>query len=175
VGSTFAGDVADGSDIAAASKSKKKKATKKKAAAKPVAKPVAPPAAAPTLTSIEARVNELTNQQRAANGCGPLRTDGGLTNAARAHSADMAANNYFSHTGRDGSDFVVRAQRAGYQNASAENIAWGYRTADEVVTGWMNSEGHRRNILNCTYVAVGVGIGTKADGTPYYTQDFGRV
>ena len=59
--------------------------------------------------------------------------------------------------------------------ASAENIAWGYRTAKDVVDGWINSPGHRANIVNCTSIAVGVGLAYKSDGTPYWTQDFGRV
>jgi uncharacterized protein YkwD len=58
---------------------------------------------------------------------------------------------------------------------SAENIAWGYRTPPEVVTGWMNSPGHRANIVNRSSVAVGVGMVRAADGSPYWTQDFGRI
>jgi type VII secretion-associated serine protease mycosin len=123
----------------------------------------------------EAQVVTLTNTQRAANGCGALRVDDRLTAAARAHSSDMATQGFFSHTGSDGSTFVDRLVRAGYTGASAENIAWGYRTPQEVVTGWMNSAGHRANILNCTSVAVGVGLAVKADGTIYWTQDFGRI
>ncbi|MBO3740117.1 CAP domain-containing protein, partial [Actinoplanes flavus] len=56
---------------------------------------------------------------------------------------------------------------------SSENIAYGYRTATDVVTGWMNSPGHRANILNCKSKTVGVGVAYATDGTPYYTQDFG--
>ncbi len=137
---------------------------------------VAPTTSAPAgLSSYEAQVITLTNAQRTANGCGALRADDRLTAAARAHSADMVAQGFFSHTGSDGSTFVIRATRAGYSGASAENIAWGYRTPQEVVTGWMNSAGHRANILNCQSIAVGVGMVVKADGTPYWTQDFGRV
>jgi uncharacterized protein YkwD len=196
-GSAVASGVASELETAAATKAKKKakkkvgkevgkRKPKKRAASKPASKPVvsrslstpAPATGSTTVvapTALESRIVELTNAQRAANGCGPLRIDGALTQAARAHSSDMATNNYFDHTGRDGSTFTVRAARAGYSQASAENIAWGYRTADAVVTGWMNSEGHRRNILNCASVAVGVGVATEADGTPYYTQIFGRA
>jgi uncharacterized protein YkwD len=167
-------------------KSSKKKASKKKAKKKPAKKkapapaPVqAAPAPAPVAdsgaySSIEDQVIALTNQQRAANGCAALRTDSRLTVAARAHSTDMVTHNFFSHTGSDGSDFVTREARAGYSAASAENIAWGWSTAEIVVREWMNSPGHRANILNCGNVAVGVGLVKKADGTPYWTQDFGR-
>ncbi|MEV6304274.1 CAP domain-containing protein [Actinoplanes sp. NPDC051861] len=127
------------------------------------------------MASYEAEVIALTNAQRTANGCGALRADDRLTTAARAHSADMAAKNFFSHTGSDGSDFVTRIKRTGYTGASAENIAKGYRTPQAVVTGWMNSSGHRANILNCRSIAVGVGLVIKADGTTYWTQDFGRI
>jgi uncharacterized protein YkwD len=135
------------------------------------------PASAATATpsTNEAKVVKLTNDARVRNGCSALRTDAKLTAAARAHSADMAKANYFSHTGRDGSTFVARAKRAGYNSAIGENIAWGYRTPAAVMDGWMNSSGHRANILNCRAKAVGVGVAKKADGTPYWTQVFGSV
>jgi uncharacterized protein YkwD len=119
----------------------------------------------------------LTNVERTAKGCPALRIDDRLTAAARAHSADMVAARFFSHTGSNGSDFVARSAAAGYprRDASAENIAWGYRTAKEVVTGWMNSPGHRANILTCASIAVGVGVTYNESGAPYWTQDFGRA
>ena len=134
------------------------------------------PKPAPVATGVlEAKAIELTNAQRVANGCKAMRTDAKLTAAARAHSTDMVNGNFFSHTGSDGSSFVQREGKAGYTTgASAENIAWGYPTAEAVVTGWMNSAGHRANILNCSSLAVGVGVVRKADGTVYWTQDFGR-
>jgi len=96
--------------------------------------------------------------------------------AGRAHSADMAKNNYFRHTGLDGSTFVDRLERAGYprSGAAGENIAYGYATAQAVVTGWMNSDGHRSNILNCSAKATGVGLAYRGN-TPYWTQLFGRA
>jgi uncharacterized protein YkwD len=125
----------------------------------------------------EAQVVALTNAARTVQGCPALRADDRLAAAARAHSTDMVAQSFFSHTGSNGSTFVAREVAAGYpkKGASAENIAWGYRTPQEVVTGWMNSSGHRANILNCSSVAVGVGLAYKAGGTPYWTQDFGRI
>ncbi|WP_433789075.1 S8 family serine peptidase [Actinoplanes sp. CA-252034] len=136
----------------------------------------APTTSAPTgSAAYEAEVVALTNAQRTGNGCAAVRTDDRLTAAARAHSNDMVARNFFNHTGSDGSNFVTRANRAGYTAASGENIAYGYRSPQEVVTGWMNSPGHRANILNCQSIAIGVGLATKADGTPYWTQVFGRA
>ncbi|MEU8813653.1 CAP domain-containing protein [Actinoplanes sp. NPDC048796] len=134
--------------------------------------------AAPTTpAAYEAEVVKLTNAQRTAHGCQALRTDARLTTAARAHSTDMVKQGFFSHTGSDGSNFVTREVRAGYprNGAAAENIAWGYRSPQQVVTGWMNSSGHRKNILNCANTAVGVGLAYTAGGAPYWTQDFGRV
>jgi len=125
----------------------------------------------------ENQVVALTNAQRKAHGCGALRIDARLVQAARAHSTDMVQQGYFSHTGSNGSSFVAREINAGYpkKGPSAENIAWGYRTPQDVVTGWMNSPGHRANILNCGSVAVGVGLAYTAGGSAYWTQDFGRI
>lgn len=125
----------------------------------------------------ENQVVALTNAQRRSHGCGALRNDSRLAQAARAHSTDMVRQGYFSHTGANGSDFVAREISAGYprRGPSAENIAWGYRTPQDVVTGWMNSPGHRANILNCGSVAVGVGLAYTAGGSAYWTQDFGRI
>ncbi|MDG6107529.1 CAP domain-containing protein [Dactylosporangium aurantiacum] len=182
-----AGDAVAGADVAAAvskkKKKKKKKTTAKKPATTPTTKPTTPttaptaPAAKPVeSSSFETEVVTLTNNYRTANGCGALRIDSRLVAAARAHSTDMVTNGFFSHTGSNGSTFVQREVAAGYTTgASAENIAWGYRSPQEVVNGWINSAGHRANILNCGSVAVGVGVAYKADGTPYWTQDFGRV
>ncbi|HEY8482177.1 MAG TPA: CAP domain-containing protein [Spirillospora sp.] len=124
-------------------------------------------------TGPEAAVVSLTNAERAKAGCGPLRVDQRLVTAARRHSADMAAHNYFSHTSRNGDSPWDRMAAAGYHDAGAENIAKGYATAAAVVRGWMNSPGHRANILNCSLRAIGVG---RADGPggPYWTQNFGR-
>ncbi|NKZ07160.1 CAP domain-containing protein [Actinomadura latina] len=120
----------------------------------------------------EATVVSLTNAERAKEGCQPLRTDSRLTVAARKHSADMAANNYFDHTSRNGDSPWKRMEDAGYTSPGAENIAKGYPTAAAVVKGWMNSPGHRANILNCGLRAIGVGVAS-GPGGPLWTQDFG--
>ncbi|MCY1140044.1 CAP domain-containing protein [Actinoplanes sp. Pm04-4] len=124
----------------------------------------------------ETEVVKLTNAERTANGCKALRVDSRLTEAARAHSADQAKTRTMTHTGSDGSNFVTREVRAGYpkKDASAENVAYGFKTPEQVVTAWMNSTGHRKNILNCSSLAIGVGLAYAGNGSPYWTQDFGR-
>ncbi|BBH68907.1 hypothetical protein ACTI_55920 [Actinoplanes sp. OR16] len=124
-------------------------------------------------TVLQTEINRLINVERTSRGCAALKTDAKLTTAARGHSAWMAQTGAFSHTGRGNSNFVARSKAAGYTTPSAENIAWGYRTAKQVVDGWMKSPGHRTNILNCKSTTVGVGAVFSANGTPYYTQDFG--
>nr|BFE64858.1 hypothetical protein GCM10020063_093840 [Dactylosporangium thailandense] len=182
VGAQAADDAAAKTSYTSKKKKKKKSAAKKTPTKTPTTtptKPATPVTTTPTTGQYAAMENEvvtLTNNYRQANGCGALRIDARLVTAARAHSTDMVTKNYFDHTGSDGSNFVQREAAAGYTTgASAENIAWGYRTAQDVVTGWINSPGHRANILNCQSVAVGVGLAYKTDGTPYWTQDFGRV
>lgn len=141
--------------------------TTPKPAPRSASKPAAPaPALGPA-----AQVVDLTNQQRASNGCGALRVDARITAAAQKHSADMSANDYFSHDSQDGRTFDQRIRAEGYPSPGAENIAAGQPTAAAVVDDWMNSPGHRRNILDCSLSTIGVGY--VADGD-YWTQDFGR-
>ncbi|WP_233815504.1 CAP domain-containing protein [Saccharothrix sp. S26] len=138
--------------------------------------PPAPASTTPTRTEVEsaeARVVELTNGERAAHGCPALAADDRLATAARAHSADMAANNYFDHVSQDGRSFVDRVKAAGYPAPGAENIAAGQRTAEAVVKGWMDSPGHRANILNCKLKALGVGMARGGSYGIYWTQNFG--
>jgi uncharacterized protein YkwD len=134
-------------------------------------------AAASGNTAQEDQVTVLVNRERATAGCDPVRTDERLRSAARGHSQDMATNDYFSHTAPDGDTFVDRAAAAGYprDQAGGENIAMGYGTPADVMDGWMDSEGHRANILNCDFKAIGVGLARDSDGTPYWTQVFGRT
>jgi uncharacterized protein YkwD len=133
----------------------------------------APPATgADRATEAENEVIRLTNKARATAGCAPLRFDTRLRTAARLHSADMGMHDYFSHTSRNGDTFADRIEEAGYPHPGAENIARGFQTAAEVMNGWMNSAGHRANILNCGLTAIGVGVYFAPDG-PWWTQDFG--
>jgi uncharacterized protein YkwD len=122
----------------------------------------------------EAEVLRLVNVERSKVGCRPLRGNRNLALAARRHSQDMADHNYFDHTSQDGRDFSTRAKAAGYRGfPSAENIAAGSDTAAKTMGQWMNSEGHRTNILNCDYKDLGVGLGTGGGYRYYWTQDFG--
>lgn len=118
-----------------------------------------------------AAVIAATNLERAAAGCDDLRTDSRLTAAAQGHSEDMAEHGYFSHTGRDGSSFADRISAQGHPAPGGENIALGQSGAAEVVTAWMNSPGHRANILDCSFTSIGVGFDGRGS---YWTQDFGR-
>jgi uncharacterized protein YkwD len=114
----------------------------------------------------------LTNAQRTQHGCSALRVDSRLRTAARAHSKDMRVRNYFEHNSPDGATPWDRIKADGYSQPGAENIAMGYATAQAVVDGWMNSPGHRANILNCKLKAVGIGV-EYGSGGPWWTQDFG--
>jgi uncharacterized protein YkwD len=146
---------------------------------KPRTKPADPPARRePSGTSgragLENEVTALVNRERERNGCGRVRTDERLRTAARRHSQDMADRNYFDHTSPDGRTPWDRARRAGYEQAIGENIAKGQRTPESVMSAWMNSAGHRRNILNCDARAIGVGLAYD-DGAPIWTQLFGAA
>jgi uncharacterized protein YkwD len=127
------------------------------------------------MQSLEDEVVRLTNVERASNGCVALRADSKLRTAARDHSAEMAANQELTHTGADGSSPDSRMEQAGYDPdwGWAENVAAAYPTPEAVMTGWMNSEGHRTNILNCSLKAIGVGVARASNSQLYWTQDFG--
>ncbi|PZF79586.1 CAP domain-containing protein, partial [Jiangella anatolica] len=120
----------------------------------------------------EQAVIDLTNEARADEGCGPLRADDRLHEAALGHSEDMADRDYFDHVTPEGVGPGERAERAGYDSWGGENIAAGYSSAEDVVKGWMDSPGHRANILNCDFVAIGVGA-ADSDSGPHWTQTFG--
>lgn len=140
-------------------------------------------------TSIEDQVVTLINQQRHLDGCNvDLAISAPLKVAALGHSRDMALNDFFSHEGSDQSTMETRAVAAGYSySLLAENIQAGARSPEEVVNdpimGWMQSPGHRANILNCSLREIGIGYYFQADdqvisgvGGPflhYWTADFG--
>ncbi|WP_420452133.1 CAP domain-containing protein [Ilumatobacter sp.] len=120
-----------------------------------------------------AEVLALTNDHRRAHGLTPLRIDVSLAAAADRHSRDQAACERMSHTGSDGSSAGDRIARAGYRwRRWAENVAYGYRTPEAVVGGWMSSPGHRANILSRHTTEVGVGVAESASGRAYWTQVF---
>ncbi|MFF9911406.1 CAP domain-containing protein [Streptomyces sp. NPDC013457] len=131
--------------------------------------------AAPALSraaAAEAEVVRLVNQERAKVGCSAVRSDSALASLAGAFSADMAARGFFDHTDPDGDTPWDRASQAGVSGMGGENIARGQVDAAAVMDSWMNSDGHRANILNCDYTTLGVGVHF-ADGGPWWTQDFG--
>lgn len=99
----------------------------------------------------------LLNAQRAAQGQNAVVENRRLSRAALDHAEDMVRNDYFSHDGQNGSSFSDRARAAGYNCAAAENIASGQRSEADVVTAWMNSSGHRRNILLGDATEFGIG------------------
>jgi uncharacterized protein YkwD len=110
----------------------------------------------------------LVNQERAEAGCSPVTVDSRVTTAAQKHAQDQAERETMTHVGSDGSSAGQRITRAGYTwRKVGENVAWGTTSPERVMQMWMNSDGHRKNILNCAYKHIGVGV---ADG--YWTQDF---
>ncbi len=143
------------------------------------------PQSASTSVSSNPLINKVvrfTNSYRGEYGLQPLTLNSNLSNSAQTHSEDMALSDFFSHTGSDSSKVSDRTELAGYESYFVgENIAAGYVTPEEVVRGWMNSSGHRENILNPNYQEMGVGYHYLANDTgeinynTYWTQDFGAV
>lgn len=123
--------------------------------------------------SVENEVVRLTNAERAKYGLPALTQNWELSRVARYKSQDMISKNYFDHTSPTyGSPFdMIRAFGIKF-SAAGENIAYGQRTAAEVVKTWMNSAGHRANILSNTYTQIGVGVAQNKSGTYYWTQMF---
>jgi uncharacterized protein YkwD len=146
------------------------KASPKAASARP-----APQAATVTVNGApEAQVLALVNIERANAGCSEVTANDRLTAAARGHSSDMAARDYFSHDTPEGVSVGTRVTNTGYRwSMVGENIAWGQADAKSVMKDWMNSSGHKANILNCKYRHLGVGLAYDANRRPYWTQDFG--
>jgi len=106
----------------------------------------------------DAELLRLTNAERSKYGLSALTLNSQLGTAAQNHAVDMAQNSYFSHTGLNGSTPATRVTAAGYQyNYVGENIAAGNATPAETIAQWMNSEGHRANILNVNYTEIGFG------------------
>ena len=133
-----------------------------------------PQAAEAATVSVQNQVIQLVNVQRTKAGCRALALDARLSRAAQAHSIDMAKRRYFSHTSLDGRTFAQRIRAQGYTGSIiGENIAAGYPTPKAVMDAWMKSRGHRANILNCRYTAIGGGSAVGGPYRYYWTQDFG--
>lgn len=140
-------------------------------------------AATPVWGDAETDALALVNQARA--GCGALILNPQLQAAAEGHAKAMAQQNFFSHTGADGSKMQDRIAAQGYNGRKlAENIAAGQPTAKEVVAGWLKSPGHRRNMLDCDFTETGLALVDQANDKPlagksaayryYWVQVFGR-
>ncbi|BFO15657.1 hypothetical protein SHKM778_20450 [Streptomyces sp. KM77-8] len=117
-------------------------------------------------------VLRLVNVERAKVGCSPVTASGELTDLATAFSDDMAQRDFFDHTDPDGDTPWDRAETAGIANLGGENIARGQADAEAVMQAWMDSPGHKANILNCDFKTLGVGVHMGAGG-PWWTQNFG--
>jgi uncharacterized protein YkwD len=137
------------------------------------------PAVTPQLlaqSDFQAQLLQLLNAERQKIGAPPLRISSQLAQAAQRHADDMAKNNFLSHEGSDGSTMESRIQETGYAfSAIAENVAGGQPTPESVIQTWLNSSGHRRNMLNPEYTEIGIGYATNSSSqyTHYWTQVFG--
>ncbi|MFJ7074502.1 CAP domain-containing protein [Streptomyces sp. NPDC098781] len=166
-----------------ATPSKKPKETPSRTATKapPQQKETAPDrgneqAGAPVQVSAEAaaaaEVLRLVNEERAQVGCSAVAANSSLTELAQDFSEDMAERGFFDHTDPDGASPWDRAAKTGITDLGGENIARGQADAAAVMEAWMNSPGHKANILNCDFKTLGVGVHFGAGG-PWWTQDFG--
>ncbi|MBQ9070029.1 MAG: SafA/ExsA family spore coat assembly protein [Clostridia bacterium] len=128
------------------------------------------PSLSSTVLAYEKEVVRLVNEERAKNGLSPLTYDWELSRVARYKSEDMQKNKYFSHTSPTyGSPFNMIKNFGISFKSAGENIAKGYKTPKAVVDGWMNSPGHRANILNKSFTHIGVGYTELGN---YWTQMF---
>ncbi|MDF2789867.1 MAG: hypothetical protein K0S80_2965, partial [Neobacillus sp.] len=140
------------------------------APAAPAPKPAAPAPATGDVSAYVKQVIDLTNAQRTKNGLPALKHDTQLSGVAQKKSVDMAQNNYFSHTSPTyGSPFDMMRDFGVTYKSAGENIAQGQRTPQEVVNAWMNSEGHRKNILSANFTHIGVGYEKSGN---HWTQMF---
>jgi uncharacterized YkwD family protein len=124
------------------------------------------------MTSDESRILQLVNAERAKTGAKALISNGDCTKLARMKSQDMVDKDYFSHQSPTyGSPFdLLKSNKVSYMYAG-ENIAMN-QNADAAFKAWMNSEGHKKNILNPNFTELGVGIAPKGNGSKIYTQLF---
>ena len=126
-----------------------------------------------TVKTVESQVQVMVNAERSKIGLAPLKLNWQLSRVARYKSQDMIDKNYFDHTSPTyGSPFTMMTNFGIKYMSAGENIAYGQQTATAVMTAWMNSAGHKANILSKNYSEIGVGLAKKADGTCYWTQQF---
>jgi uncharacterized protein YkwD len=141
--------------------------------------PPPPPTGGGGTNAQEREVLDLTNAARRNQGCGPLSLDDSLVEAAGKHASDMVRRHYMDHTTPDGQGPGDRMAAAGWHGSGwGENIAAGYDSAQKVFAAWMNSDGHRANILNCKFDKIGIGYDpgqVKSQWGPgSWVQNFGR-
>jgi len=155
------------------SKSKIKKGSNIKMPVKSVPQKKPAPSTPDALSAYQREVLDLTNKERAKSGLKPLKSDDqNLNNSAHAKSVDMNQNNYFSHDSpKYGSPFNMMKSFGVTYTSAGENIAMGQKTPTDVVKAWMNSSGHRANILNGKFTHLGVGY-VKSSTQSYWTQQF---
>lgn len=139
----------------------------------PVVAPEVPSVNVSGLSAMEMEVVRLVNIERQKAGLSNLTASSALSRVARTKSEDMGRNNYFSHSSPTyGDPFAMMRQFGISYTIAGENIASGYYSAQSVVRGWMNSYGHRENILNPSFNTIGVGAYEISNGTIYWTQMF---
>ena len=126
-----------------------------------------------SVNSMEKQVASLTNSERKSAGFGRLILDSQLSKLARMKAEDMAKKGYFSHTSPTyGSAFDMMKKYGVSYRTAGENIAKGQKTPEAVMNGWMNSSGHRANILSSMYTHIGVGYAKDSKGNTYWVQIF---
>ena len=123
--------------------------------------------------TLEQQVIDIVNRNRVSAGLAPLKANWELCRVARYKSQDMINKGYFGHQSPTyGSPFTMMQSFGIRFSAAGENIAYGQRTPQEVMNGWMNSSGHRANIMSSVYNQIGVGVAKASNGTYYWTQEF---
>jgi len=125
------------------------------------------------IKALEQKVADIVNQRRAEAGLAPLKMNWEVSRVARYKSQDMIDKKYFAHQSPTyGSAFNMMENFGIKFTAAGENIAYGQKTPEEVMTSWMNSAGHKANILSSAYNQIGVGAAKASNGTLYWTQMF---
>ena len=137
--------------------------------------PAQDPDSSASLAAYEQQVVDLVNKERAAAGLSALKVNTKLAGVAEKKAEDLRDNNYFSHTSPTyGSPFDMMKQFGITYSSAGENIAKGQKTPESVMNGWMNSAGHKANILNSSFTEIGVGYVTDSNGNTYWVQMFIR-
>ena len=136
-----------------------------------VATRCAPPAAVAQVSNVQASVAASVNEQRANAGLPSVKIDERLTSAAQAHANDIAQRQVLTHTGSDGTNAGQRITVYGYGWTTwAENAAAGQQTPADVMNSWMNSAGHRANILNGSMIDIGIAAAVGSNGVTYWVM-----